>query len=280
MDLYELRQLAAFAERGTLSAAAEALHLSQPALSRNMKKLEEELGVALFERRKNRLALNENGEYVLRLARELLSSADGLPARVQEFDRRHRAITVGLCAPAPGWLLTPLLSSIYPGRMLQTEILPWNKLLEGLDSGRFQLAVLAREPESGRYFSRECGRESLMFALPPSHRFARRESLSFADMDGETMLLMEDIGFWDFVRTEKLPHTRFLMQNDPADFNELIASSTLPSFTTDLAKKYLGGGAGRVEVPISDPEASVTYRLACLRENRGKYRALFSALDA
>lgn len=167
MDLYELRQLAAFAERGTLSAAAEALHLSQPALSRNMKKLEEELGVALFERRKNRLALNENGEYVLRIARELLSSADGLPARVQEFDRRHRAITVGLCAPAPGWLLTPLLSSIYPGRMLQTEILPWNKLLEGLDSGRFQLAVLAREPESGRYFSRECGRESLMFALPP-----------------------------------------------------------------------------------------------------------------
>lgn len=52
-------------------------------LSRNMKKLEEELGVALFERRKNRLALNENGEYVLRIARELLSSADGLPARVR-----------------------------------------------------------------------------------------------------------------------------------------------------------------------------------------------------
>ena len=44
IELYELRQLAAFAEAGTLSEAAEALHLSQPALSRNMKKLEEDLG--------------------------------------------------------------------------------------------------------------------------------------------------------------------------------------------------------------------------------------------
>ena len=58
IELYELRQLAAFAEAGTLSEAAEVLHLSQPALSRNMKKLEEDLGISLFERSKNNLELN------------------------------------------------------------------------------------------------------------------------------------------------------------------------------------------------------------------------------
>ncbi len=52
IELYELRQFAAFADCGTLLEAAEILHLSQPALSRNMKKLEEELGVPLFIRRK------------------------------------------------------------------------------------------------------------------------------------------------------------------------------------------------------------------------------------
>ena len=61
-ELYELRQLITFAETGTLSEAAEILHLSQPALSRNMKKLEEDLGLTLFERPKKKLSLNKNGE--------------------------------------------------------------------------------------------------------------------------------------------------------------------------------------------------------------------------
>ena len=73
IELYELRQFVVFADCGTLSEAAEVLHLSQPALSRNMKKLEEELGIPLFFRRKNRLELNENGTYVLGLAKQLLS---------------------------------------------------------------------------------------------------------------------------------------------------------------------------------------------------------------
>lgn len=164
--------------------------------------------------------------------------------------------------------------------MLQTEILPWNKLLEGLDSGRFQLAVLAREPESGRYFSRECGRESLMFALPPSHRFARRESLSFADMDGETMLLMEDIGFWDFVRTEKLQHTRFLMQRPRRlqRAHRLFDPALLHDGSREKIPRRRRRAASRC--PSLTRRRPVTYRLACLRENRGKYRALFSALDA
>ena len=59
IELYELRQFAAFAGCGTLSEAANILHLSQPALSRNMKKLEEEMGIMLFTRSKNRLELNE-----------------------------------------------------------------------------------------------------------------------------------------------------------------------------------------------------------------------------
>ena len=61
IELCLLEQLAAFSRRGTLSGAAKELHISQPALSQSMKKLEEGLGIALFERTKNRLVLNENG---------------------------------------------------------------------------------------------------------------------------------------------------------------------------------------------------------------------------
>lgn len=76
IELYELRQFVTFADTGTLSDMAKILHLSQPALSRNMKKLEDDIGIALFDRKKNKLELNKNGEYVLHLARNILENAD------------------------------------------------------------------------------------------------------------------------------------------------------------------------------------------------------------
>lgn len=117
-----------------------------------------------------------------------------------------------------------------------------------------------------------------MFALPRGHRYARRKSLSFAEMNGENMLLMNDIGFWNFVQTEKMKDSRFLTQSDRFSFNELLRASSLPSFTTDLAKKYLEPEDGRIEVPISDPEAVVHYYLMCKKEAQAEYRPLFSAI--
>ena len=104
------------------------------------------------------------------------------------------------------------------------------------------------------------------------------DSRDYIPTDGENMLLMNDIGFWNFVQTEKLPNSHFLIQSDRFSFNELVRNSSLPSFTTDLAKQYLGINDDRIEVPISDPEASVTYYLLCLKNSRKAYQALFNAL--
>ena len=142
VELYELRQFAAFANAGTLLEAAEILHLSQPALSRNMKKLEDELGVPLFIRRKNRLELNDNGKYVWSLAKELLADADSLVEKTQAYDRKNRTISFGVCSPAPSWLISPLLGSLYPSKTLQTETAEENLLLSGLENKTYQLIAL------------------------------------------------------------------------------------------------------------------------------------------
>ena len=279
IELYELRQFAAFGETGTLSEAAEVLHLSQPALSRNMKKIEDDLGITLFERKKNKLALNENGEYVLALVQRLLADADSLTVKARDFDRRHRTISLGACAPAPIWRLTPLISNLYPHMALQTELDDDRRLLTDLESGVYQLVVVHAVPEGAQFHFRECGRESLMFSLPENHRFAGRESLTFAEMNGESMLLFSEIGFWDFVRSEKMPDSRFVTQSDRVSFAELVLASSLPSFASDVAvRHFLETPEGRVNVPISDPEATVTYYLVCKKEKRKDFAGLFSAL--
>ena len=74
----QLEMLIAFADANTLSKAAETLHLSQPTLTRAMKQLEEEFRVPLFDHRKNRLTLNENGRMAVEYARKLWKEADDM----------------------------------------------------------------------------------------------------------------------------------------------------------------------------------------------------------
>ena len=84
------------------------------------------------------------------------------------------------------------------------------------------------------------------------------------DLNGETMLLMSDIGFWKKAVEKKMPDTRFLIQTEMAAFTELVKASALPSFITDMALQRAEYAApNRIMIPVSDPEAGVTYYLLC-----------------
>lgn len=76
IDLILLEQLIAFNDFGTLSKAAEQLNISQPALTRSMQRLEDELGIQLFIRTKNRMTLTDTGYYTVSQARQLLRHTD------------------------------------------------------------------------------------------------------------------------------------------------------------------------------------------------------------
>ena len=133
------------------------------------------------------------------------------------------------------------------------------------------------EPADDAYYYKKCGSENLMFALPKGHKFARRKKLSLADMNGENMLLMSDIGFWNFVR-ERMPDSRFLTQSDRFSFDELAQASSLPFFATNLSEKNKITSANRIYIPVSDEDATVTYYLVCKREQKKAFKALFNLL--
>ena len=266
-EIYQLEQLLAFAECGTLSGAAERLHLSQPALSRSMQRLEAELQVPLFDRQKNKIEFNENGRMAAEYARQVMERCQDMISRVQAFDRSRRTILLGSCAPAPLWEIPPVLSDLYPDRTISSEMRENRVLLQGLRDGVYQLIILPYPVEEPGIAYVKYGEEHLFFSLPPAHPLSGSRALHMRDLNGETMLLRNRLGFWRELTVRKMPDTRFLEQEDMA-FDELVRSSALPIFTTDVALAREGTPLNRVNIPILDEEANVTYY--CLYKPSGR----------
>ena len=280
IELYQLEHLLAIAAHGTMKKAAEELPLSQSALSRSIQRLEEELKVTLFHRQKNRVTMNPNGELAVEYARKVLAQMDELVAHVRAFDRSRHTISVGSCAPAPLWDISPLLSALYPDMTIACDLKEPDQLRQGLSDGTYQIIVLPFKIQAPDFFTQEYGTERLFFSLPPGHPMSDREELYFGDLDGETMLLYSHIGFWHQLHMSKMPSTRFLMQDERFTFNELVKSSALPSFISDIVIKREGMPPNRAVIPIADPEATVTYYCMCRREDQKVLTGLFERKEA
>ena len=200
-----------------------------------------------------------------------------LISRVQAFDRSQRTILVGSCAPAPLWEIPPLLSDLYPDMTISSEIRENDVLLQGLRDGVYRLIVLPYPVEEPGITCVKYGEEHLFFSLPPAHPLSGSKGLYMKDLNGETMLLRNRLGFWRDLIAQKMPDTRFLEQEDMA-FDELVKSSALPNFTTDVVLNREGNPLNRVNVPILDEEANVTYYCLCRTSGRNDLRVFFQTL--
>lgn len=275
IETFQLEQLLAFAKYGTLSKAAESLHISQPSLSRTMQQIESEMQVTLFERQKNKLMLNENGELAVEYARKVIDQLNDMMLRVRSFDRARHTVTIGCCAPMPMLTLVQKAARLCSDTTVASELKDNETLLNGLKDGIYQIIILPFQPEGDELYTKECGCESLFFALPPNHPLAQKKGLYMKEMDGENMLLYSDIGFWHDIHIQKMPHSRFLVQNERFAFDELVQSSILPSFVSDLTIRINGKPENRIVVPILDKEATVIYFTVCHQSNKAKFHCLF-----
>lgn len=259
LDLYELSQFTAFAELGTLSRVAEKFHLSTPSVTRAMQHLEEHFGVPLFTRGKNKIALNDTGKLAAEYARKLLDEAEQAVRQVRDFDARQRTIVIKSCAPAPLWTLLHQLSTDRPGMMLSSAICQNEEVLTAWNDHACDIAILPFPLENAQEFMHE----QLFVCVPESHELAKHRALTFKDINGFNFLLRTELGFWDALCREKMPASKFLVQTDNAVFNELVNASSLPCFTTDYFHQQGSSYPGRINIPLTDTEASVTFYIVC-----------------
>lgn len=279
IEFNQLEQLICIAKNKTISKAAQELLISQPALSRSMQRLESDLGVELFDHYKNKIELNKNGELVVKHAQKIIKSIQTMVDDVQEFDRSFHTISIATCSPAPMWDIEPLIKELYPQISIQTAVINKKDLLTKLKAKEYHLVITPKHIDDSQCFCIPYIEEDLLLSLPLNHPLASKKEIKFHDLDGQTMLLYSNIGFWHDLHMQKTPKTKYLLQEERLTFNEIVKASTLPSYTSNLSIKREGKMSDRVILPIDEDEAHVTYYVVMLKENKKKYKELIDKID-
>ena len=270
-ELNQLHQLVTIDDSGTISKASEIVHISQPALTRSMQKLESEWDVTLFDRQKNKVTLNKTGELAVQYARRILNDVDNMTRTVQAFERSLRTISVGSCAPGPLMELYPILTERFPGMTISSEIRNLDILMPELKKNTYHLIITDHPIEEPHILCREFRIEQLYLTVSPAHPLAdRHDGIYLEDLAGETMLLYKEIGIWSNLVETKMSQTKFILQDQDEAFVSLIQASALPAFATNLTLDNNNRRQNRVILPILDPEASITF-YCCVHESNRKY---------
>lgn len=194
MTLTELRYIVAVARERHFGRAAEACFVSQPTLSVAIKKLEDELGTMLFERRSNEITLTPAGERIVAQAQRVLDEA----AKVKEIAKQGKdplagALCIGVIYTIGPYLLPELVRVLLKDAPRMPLLLSENltvKLLELVKNGDIDVAILALPlPETGLMIQPVYD-EPFMVAMPHGHPWAGRKAIASEDLKKETMLLL------------------------------------------------------------------------------------------
>ncbi|MBJ7309502.1 LysR substrate-binding domain-containing protein [Rugamonas sp. CCM 8940] len=194
MELRQLRYFVAIVDHGALSRAALVLHVAQPALTQQLRQLEQELGAQLLHRSAHGVLSTDAGKVFYEHAQAILKQvADAKSAVTQSAERPSGSVTLGLPHSISGALALPLLMAArarYPEITLQlTEELTGN-LAEQLKSGRVNLAVLLDDGQLGPFACTPLVEEELRYICRADSAFAQRgDSIGLAQALNATLIL-------------------------------------------------------------------------------------------
>lgn len=196
MEVHQLRYFCAVAESGNFTRAAEATRVSQPSLSQQIHKLEDELGAKLFDRLPRSARLTQFGKAFLPKAQAILRQIGEARVEIREMASVESGeVVLGAIPTIAPYLLPPMLSSFarqHPSVSVSVveEITPM--LLERLHAGTIDLALLALPVAGDELIVAELTEESLFAALPEKHPLANRRSIKLNDIGEEPFLLLKE----------------------------------------------------------------------------------------
>jgi len=192
MELRQLRYFVAVAEDGNISRAAKRIFLTQPALSRQIKSLEDEIGQCLLKREAHSIRLTPVGEALLREARELIQHAEQVLERVRAAGRGVR-LRVGYAPSLAAGLLAAAVENFtqaHPNARVELFDLSTEEMLEGLENDKLDVALSVGQQRGTRGLKwTPIRRAPWQLVVNRNHPLARRSQVTPAEVAREPLLV-------------------------------------------------------------------------------------------
>ena len=195
-SLRQFEYVVAIDDHGNFSHAARACGVTQPALSTQVRRLEETLGVALFERRPAGVIATAAGERVIELARRVVENVDDVVATAQTMQNPLRGtIRMGVIPTIAPYMLPqvmPLIRARFPELRLLLREEPTNRLTALVQAGDLDVGLVAMESDLADLETQPLFTDPFVLAVSRKHKLAQRKRVTARDLQGEDVLLLDD----------------------------------------------------------------------------------------
>ena len=196
MTITQLKYVLAVAEHQNFTRAAEKVFVTQPTLSMQIQKLEEELDILIFDRSKKPIELTEVGKKIVDQARNIVNESERMQDVVdQEKGFIGGTFKLGIIPTVMPTLLPMFLktfSNRYPKVQLKIEELNTDEIITQINEGYLDAAIAATPLEQEKIKERPLYYEPFVGYIPKNHRLAQKEKLEPSDLDLHDILLLED----------------------------------------------------------------------------------------
>ena len=269
----QLKAFHAVAVHGSFTKAAERLFLTQPAISDQVRKLEERFGVLLFHRNKRSVRLTDLGERLLSITQRLFVIED----EAQELLHDSRALQTGsliLAVDAPVHVLPQIarFCERYPGISVKIETGNTDESLFRLFNYQADLALLGRDVSDERLISLPLRNDPMVAFVSHNHPWADRESICLADLHDTPLVLREIGSVTRQTLEEEMAQAGFSIR--PAiqvEGREAAREAVVVGIGVGVVSAAEFGADSRVcALPITDCTRRLTETLVCLREQSSR----------
>jgi DNA-binding transcriptional LysR family regulator len=270
MEMQQIRYFLAVAETLNFTRAAERCNISQPALTRAIKALEDELGGPLIHREQRNTHLSELGRVMTPYFKTILEQSQSAKSKADQFVRLNQAtLKIGaMCTIGPS-LVADFLARYalaFQSVEIQVSALGLSQLKEHLANGELEVGLLASpEPLEDAYHGLPLFKEDFVLALAPSHRLANADVVPCSELDGERYINRANCEYYDHV------HEAFAARGIRT---RKVFSSECDEWVIGMIKAGLGFGyfpqyavtdPGVIVKPLVEPSFTRTIHLVTVR---------------
>lgn len=196
MELRQFKYLISIAEEGTFTAAAEKLYISQSALSQQVKSMERELGVPLFDRSRNRLQFTDAGELLHKRAKRIVKEVDDAKIAIDELEKLFRGnLKIGVVQTVNAYLIPQVVSSFstkFPNIQLRIQELSATQVEEKLYRHELDMGISFKPADYPELQFEKLFEEELQLIVNPKHALADKGTIEVETLDRQKLMLLSE----------------------------------------------------------------------------------------